>query len=122
MVRADTVKFYAPESGQKRENMKVFPVSFTRGNSGTNHSDAIIVDQVHHEESGDGVKQYSVKMTIDVDAENILIPIAVTEGPKKSAASRLTLSIEETRQLIQHLSQAIKDAEQYVEYLASHKT
>jgi hypothetical protein len=101
--------------------MKSFPVSFTHCDGDGGHSDAIIVDQTHHEELRDGVKQYTAKVTIEREGETIVIPITVTEGPRKNATSQLTLSIEDTRQLVQHLSEAIKDAEEYVEYLATQK-
>ncbi len=92
--------------------MKTFPASFTESND---ICTVVIVDQTHHEELRDGVKQRTVKLTIEWDGTNVVIPITVTEGARKDATSQLTLNVEDTRRLIQYLSQAIEDVEQYVE-------
>jgi hypothetical protein len=93
------------------ESMKVFPVEFTEPTD----ERIVVVDQTHHEQFADTVRQSTVNLTITYDGEKVIIPIIATHG-RKTANAQLTLSIGETRELIGYLERAITDAEDSVRY------
>jgi Cdc6-like AAA superfamily ATPase len=88
------------------KELKVFPISFTEPTD----ERIVVIEQVHHEQLSDKVKQRWVSLTIQQDGENVVVPIATKNGAK-SADSQLTLSVSEARRLIQFLAKAVEDAE-----------
>ena len=89
--------------------MKVFPVAFTEPTD----ERIVVAEQTHHKQLNDTVRQSTVHLTVKPDADKIVIPIITTNG-RKTADAQFTLSIGETRNLIDYLERAIADAEDFV--------
>ena len=100
-----------PAEPEKEETMKVFPVSFTEPPDRR----IVVMEQVHHKQLSDKVKQLSVSLTIETEADHVVISILATNGAK-NVDSQFTLSLADTRQFIHFLDRAVKDVEQYIEY------
>src|SRR5437762_9727353 len=92
------------DAAEVNGNMKAFPVVFTEPTD----ERIVVVEQVHHEQFADTVRQSTISLTVIYDGGNIVIPIIATNG-RKTANAQLTLSIGETRQLIDYLERAIAD-------------
>jgi hypothetical protein len=94
------------------KDLKVFPIEFTEPTD----ERIVIVEQTHHEQLANTVRQSTVSLTVSRDGDKVVIPITATEG-RKTTNARLTLTIGETRELIDYLERAITDAEQFVRYI-----
>ena len=91
------------------KDLKVFPVAFTEPTD----ERIVVVEQTHHEQLNDTVRQSTLHLTVKPDADKVVIPITATNG-RKTVDAQFTFSIGETRELIDYLERAIMDAEDFV--------